>query len=40
MLLIIVNYTAEEVIINATVTILKLIKQSYIVYCEILKAKL
>ena len=37
MLLIIVNYTIEEVIINIRVTILKLIKQLYIVYRDILK---
>ena len=40
MLLITVNYTAEEVIINVVGTIPKLIEQSYIVYCEILKLKL
>ena len=40
MLLITVNYTAEEVVINAKLTVLKLIEQSYIVYCNILKLKL
>jgi hypothetical protein len=35
-----VNYTAKEVAINVTGTILKLIKQSFIVHHEILKLKL
>ena len=39
-LLITINYTAEEVIINVKATIPKLIKQSYIVYRDILKLKL
>jgi len=39
-LLITVNYTAKEVAINAGGTILKLIKQSFIVYYKILKLKL
>lgn len=39
-LLMTVNYTAEEVAINATATIPKLIEQSHTVHREILKAKL
>ena len=39
-LLITVNYTAEEVAINAVGTIPKLIKQSYLVHRKILKEKL
>ena len=39
-LLIIVNYIVEDVLVTAVGTILKLIKTSFIVYCEILKLKL
>lgn len=35
-----VNYTAEEVIINAKSTVPKLIEQSYTVHRDILKSKL
>ena len=39
-LLMTVNYTTKEVVINAGGTILKLIKKSFTVYHEILKLKL
>ena len=39
-LLMTVNYTAEEVVINAGGTIPKLIEKSFTVYREILKLKL
>ena len=37
MLFMTVNYIAEEVAINVVGTILKLIEQLYLVYCDILK---
>ena len=39
-LLITVNYTSKEVVINIKEIILKLIKKSFMVYNEILKLKL
>jgi len=39
-LLMTVNYTAEEVVINAKLIVPKLIEQSYIVHRDILKLKL